>query len=212
MRRHPFSRAVDVAVGVAERALSKARRRMLGTRVDIAPTAVLYHGSRIVTLEREGAIRIGANTHIRGELLVAAHGGSISIGEWCFVGEGTRIWSARAIEIGNRVLVSHDCEIHDWNAHSLDPRRRHAQFRAIVESGHPPELVDVPSAPVRIGDDAWIGFGSAILKGVSIGARSVVAARSLVLEDVPSDVLVAGSPARIIKQLASPGERDAPVA
>jgi acetyltransferase-like isoleucine patch superfamily enzyme len=201
MLQRPFSRAAAIAVNAAERALWQVRRALLSAAVEIDDTAVLYRSARVITPDRARAIRIGAHSHIRGELLVAAHGGSIRIGDWCYVGEGTRIWSAAGIEIGDRVLVSHDCEIHDWNAHSLDARRRHQQFRAIVETGHPPVLPDVAAAPVRIGEDAWIGFGAAILKGVSIGARSVVAARSLVLDDVPSDVLVAGSPARVVKQL-----------
>ncbi|MFK4601456.1 LbetaH domain-containing protein [Bradyrhizobium diazoefficiens] len=45
-------------------------------------------------------IAIGAQSQILGELMTFAHGGEIRIGEWCFVGEGTRIWSAASIEIG----------------------------------------------------------------------------------------------------------------
>ncbi|WP_456654780.1 acyltransferase [Bradyrhizobium sp. JR3.5] len=52
-------------------------------------------------------IVIGDNSVIRGELMTFAHGGEIKIGEWCYIGEGTRIWSAASIEIGNRVLISH---------------------------------------------------------------------------------------------------------
>ena len=57
---------------------------------------------------------------------------------------------------------------------------------------------------MRIGDDVWIGGGSLILKGVSIGDRAIIAARSVVTKDVPADTVVAGNPARIVKQLFSP--------
>lgn len=55
--------------------------------------------------------------------------------------------------------------------------------------------------PVRIGENVWIGAGAIILPGVTIGDRSVVGAGSLVLRDVPPDVVVVGSPARIIRSV-----------
>jgi len=211
--RHRAARAILGCLDAAANAMSSLRRLAVADSALVEQTAVLHPQARIVTLHRESdAIIVGAHTHIRGELLVAAHGGRIRVGNWCYVGDGSRIWSADSIEIGDRVLISHACEIHDWNAHSLDAHRRHEQFRAIVERGHPSQLPDVAAAPIRIGDDAWIGFGSAILKGVTIGPRSVVAARSLVLEDVPADVLVAGSPARVVKRLDAPEDVGHPFA
>jgi acetyltransferase-like isoleucine patch superfamily enzyme len=53
--------------------------------------------------------------------------------------------------------------------------------------------------PVRIGDDAWVGFGAVILKGVEIGRGAVVAAGSVVASDVPEGTVVAGNPARVVK-------------
>eukprot|EP00009_Paramoeba_aestuarina_P017733 CAMPEP_0201539554 /NCGR_PEP_ID=MMETSP0161_2-20130828/70467_1 /ASSEMBLY_ACC=CAM_ASM_000251 /TAXON_ID=180227 /ORGANISM="Neoparamoeba aestuarina, Strain SoJaBio B1-5/56/2" /LENGTH=62 /DNA_ID=CAMNT_0047946961 /DNA_START=592 /DNA_END=780 /DNA_ORIENTATION=+ len=54
---------------------------------------------------------------------------------------------------------------------------------------------------ITIGDDVWIGGGSIVLPGVTIGDRVVIAAGSVVSKDVPSDVVVAGCPARVIKQI-----------
>ena len=56
--------------------------------------------------------------------------------------------------------------------------------------------------PIRIGDDVWIGGGAIVLPGVTIGDRSVIAAGSVVTRDVPPDTLVAGNPARPLRQLA----------
>jgi maltose O-acetyltransferase len=56
---------------------------------------------------------------------------------------------------------------------------------------------------VRIGNNVWIGSGAVILKGVTIGDRAVVGARAVITSDVPSDVVMAGNPARIIKRLGS---------
>jgi acetyltransferase-like isoleucine patch superfamily enzyme len=61
----------------------------------------------------------------------------------------------------------------------------------------------IATAPVKIGAHVWIGFNSIILKGVTIGDRSVVAAGSVVTKDIPADVLVAGNPARVIRSLVA---------
>jgi acetyltransferase-like isoleucine patch superfamily enzyme len=54
--------------------------------------------------------------------------------------------------------------------------------------------------PVIVGNDVWVGAGSFILRGVTIGDGAVVAANSVVTEDVPPYTIVAGSPARAIKK------------
>lgn len=55
--------------------------------------------------------------------------------------------------------------------------------------------------PVTIGEEAWIGAGALILRGVTIGARTVVAAGSVVTEDIPPDTVVAGNPARTVRKI-----------
>ena len=147
-------------------------------------------------------IYIGSKSLIEGELFVFAHGGRISIGESCFVGPGTRVWSAGRIDIGNRVLISHNVNIFDSLTHPLSPRVRHAQFRAIASSGHP-KSIDLAEEPVTIGDDAWIGAGATILKGVSIGACAIVGACAVVTRDVPAATIVAGNPATSIRALTA---------
>ena len=57
-------------------------------------------------------------------------------------------------------------------------------------------------APIRIADKAWLGMNVTVLKGVTIGEGAVVAAGSIVTKDVPPWTLVAGNPARVIKELS----------
>ena len=64
------------------------------------------------------------------------------------------------------------------------------------------ERSNITNAPVYIGEDCWIGGCAVILCGVSIGPRTTVGAGSVVTRDVPSDVLVTGSPARVVRSLA----------
>lgn len=181
------------AVDRVRQALAMMRHRRFAT---FGPGArVLVDGWVLNPQGDPSRIRIGANTVVRGDLFVFPHGGQITIGEWCFIGQQSHVWSAARLTIGNRVLISHQVNIHDTNGHPLDAEQRHRQTRAILTTGHPLDPGDIASAPVTIGDDAWIGFGASILKGVNIGAGAVVAARSLVLKDVEAGAIVGGSPA-----------------
>lgn len=149
-------------------------------------------------------ILIGRNTFVRGELMTFGHGGRIVLGDWCYVGEGTRIWSAASITIGSRVLVSHSVNIFDNLTHPLGASQRHQQTRAILERGHPRELA-LGEQPVTIHDDAWIGAGAFVLRGVTLGQGAIVAAGAVVTKDVPPFSIVAGNPAVIVREL-SPDE------
>jgi acetyltransferase-like isoleucine patch superfamily enzyme len=167
--------------------------------VKILPNAVVSNLS-----QRPNLINVGKDSVIRGELLIHSHAGKISIGESCYVGEGARIWSSDSINIGNRVLISHNVNIHDTDSHSIDAYLRSQHFSAIMTIGHQKEnIFDIKGSPVLIEDDVWIGFNSTILKGVTIGSGSIIAACSVVTKDVPSSVLVAGNPAKIIKTITT---------
>lgn len=163
--------------------------------------SVLYKEAKIINnLKNKEKIRIGNNTHIKGELLTFAHGGEISIGDYCFVGEHSYIWSAKKITIGNRVLIGHQTNIFDNTTHPLDAAARHEEFKQIIETGHPTTL-DLQEEEVVIEDDAWIGASVIILRGVHIGTGAIVGAGSVVTKDVPPYALVAGNPAHVLKQL-----------
>ena len=177
-------------------------RRLRGKPTWVAgPGTSLSSGARILNAgASSNQINVGRNCRVEGELFIFAHGGRISIGDWCFIGPGTRIWSALDLAIGNRVLISHNVNIMDSLTHPLDPKKRHAQFRSILERGHP-KSIDLDEKPVRIGDDAWIGAGASILRGVTIGDGAVVGAGSVVTRDVAAHTLVAGNPSRLVRHL-----------
>jgi acetyltransferase-like isoleucine patch superfamily enzyme len=150
-------------------------------------------------------IVVGRHSRILGELFTFAHGGEIKIGEWCYVGEGSRIWSASSIVIGNRVLISHNANVFDSLTHPLQAAKRHEQIREIFTRGHPREI-SLDESPVKICDDAWIGAGAMVLRGVTVGGGSVVAAGAVVTKDVPAYSIVAGNPAVLIREIP-PNER-----
>jgi acetyltransferase-like isoleucine patch superfamily enzyme len=183
-------------------------RRLLGRPTCVLDRgATLYRSARIRNASgRDAHIRVGSRSMILGELLTFAHGGEIQIGDWCYVGEGTRIWSASRVTIGDRVLIAHNVNIFDSLTHPISARARHKQFRMIVTSGHPKEI-NLGEMPINIASDAWIGANAIILRGVMIGTGGIVGAGAVVTRNVPAYTIVGGNPARPIREL-TPSERE----
>ena len=100
----------------------------------------------------------------------------------------TLIDVAQKVEIKDRVLMAGQVIIFDNNVHSVDYRNRN-------------NLTDKDISPVIIEEDVWIGTRAVILKGVTIGRGSIVAAMSVVTKSVPPYSLVAGNPAKVVKNL-----------
>lgn len=144
-------------------------------------------------------ITIGKHTHIRGYLELFRQGGEIDIGDYCFIGENSRIWSVSSIKIGDRVLISHGVNIHDTISHPIDHIKRHDDYKRILGlSNSKPSDFDTKPEPVVIKNDVWIGFNSIILKGVTVGEGAIIAAGSIVTKDVPNYTIVGGNPAKTI--------------
>lgn len=170
-----------------------------------SPTSKFFPTTRIYNMFNSlESIFVGDYTCVRGELLTFPHAGNITIGDYCYIGEGTRIWSAESIKIGNRVLISHNVNIFDSDTHPIDDyEARHQQFKDIITTGHPRTL-NLREKPVIIEDDVLIACQSIILKGVTIGKGAVIGAGSVVTQNVAPFTLVAGNPARVIRDISPP--------
>jgi acetyltransferase-like isoleucine patch superfamily enzyme len=168
-------------------------------RCEAGPATRFFPPSRVENYGRgRSVIRVGAGCHVHGRLLVFARSGEIAIGDHCFIGEGTEIWSGASVRIGSRVFVAHGVNIHDTSSHSRSARLRHIQFARREDPEFERAMREIRTAPVVIGDDAWIGFNAVVLKGVTVGRGAIVGAASVVTEDVPDFAIVAGNPARRI--------------
>jgi acetyltransferase-like isoleucine patch superfamily enzyme len=150
---------------------------------------------RIVNLGDAKNVVLGKWTWLAGELLVYPHGGRIEVGDHCYIGEGTRIWSLSDVKVGSRVFLSHGVNVHDNDAHSLSAAERHRHFRELVQLGAASFVENVSAGNIEICDDAWIGFNSTILKGVRVGEGAIVGACSTVTRDVAPYTVVVGNPA-----------------
>jgi acetyltransferase-like isoleucine patch superfamily enzyme len=137
----------------------------------------------------------------RGLLRVERFGhGRILIHPEVYIGDDCLISCADSIEIGSFTLIGHGVHIFDNDTHPVDWQARLNDWKSIVDKQKhlKPEIA---KAPVFIGQHVWIGFNSILLKGVTIGSKSVVAAGSVVTKDIPPNVLVAGNPAKVIKEI-----------
>lgn len=167
----------------------------------IASSAKLTDTARINNYKNDKErIQIGEHCLIQGEIFIFAHGGKVEMGNYVFVGEGSRIWSALSVKIGNNVLISHNVNIHDTNSHPLDSKSRKVQSELQLTTGLPANNFGTREAEIVIEDDVWIGFNASIHKGVTIGRGSIIAAGSYVFNDVPQYSLVKGNPGKVVAQ------------
>jgi acetyltransferase-like isoleucine patch superfamily enzyme len=164
--------------------------------VEIAPrTRLAWRKIRFV----DGCtLSIGDGSIVEAAIVFDRAGGAVRIGKRTFIGSSTLV-CAEKIDVGDDVLISWGCTVVDHNSHSLawkDRSRDVAEWYQGRKDWNP-----VDRAAVRIGDKAWIGFNAIILKGVSIGEGAIVGAGAVVTRDVPPFTIVAGNPARPIREL-----------
>jgi acetyltransferase-like isoleucine patch superfamily enzyme len=111
--------------------------------------------------------------------------GRITIGDFVALSPGVRLKSATSVTIGDACVIAENVYITD------------ADWHGIYERIYPPGEM----APVTIGNNVWISDGATVLKGVTIGDNSIVAAGAVVTSDVPRDTIVGGIPAKPIRRL-----------
>lgn len=164
---------------------------------------VLFVGDTYVRSYEYGAIVIGDRTKfvsgtrnnlvglMNPTVICACQGAKIVIGHDSGF-SSVVIHSVKNVSVGNYVKVGGNVRIFDHDFHPVEWERR-----------RPPEQgVFTRAKEIVIGDDVFIGTNAIILKGAKIGDRSVIAAGSVVVGiDAPSDSLIAGNPARVVKAL-----------
>lgn len=126
--------------------------------------------------------------------ICVAKGATLKIGDWSGISGGC-IWATESITIGSYVNIGANTIIMDGDMHSTDWRQRHNERSSSTPT-------PFKHRPIVIADDVWIGANCIILKGVSIGARTIIGAGSVVTKDIPADCIAAGNPATVIKSRA----------
>ncbi|MEY2511833.1 MAG: hypothetical protein QOE26_2596 [Verrucomicrobiota bacterium] len=157
---------------------------------------------RFLRNREEGAVKLG-------DYVSCYAGCSFSLGVKgrCTVGDftlmnGALVMAEERIEIGSHCLISWNVGIADSDFHPLAPAQRIIDAHALAPffKDRPPRP-KLRTLPVIISDNVWIGMNAIILKGVTIGENSVVAAGAVVTKSVPANVVVAGNPAVVVRDV-----------
>lgn len=111
--------------------------------------------------------------------------GRVTIGDCVLMSPGSRISASDEIIVGDGTMLANGAYVTDSDWHTIHDRT--------IRAPGP--------TPVHIGCNVWLGDHATVLKGVTIGDNSVVAARAVVTRDVPANVVVAGNPARVVREL-----------
>ncbi len=189
--------------------LQHTRVRRMGVQARIARTTRLARGfgvSFLVAPEERCYVEIGEEGSFNGRITFEARTGKVSIGDRCYVGAITIICRS-GVTIGDDVAIAWGTMLYDHDSHSPDWRQRLPSLRHFhdyYDRADCYETIDwthVRTAPIVIGDRAWIGSDALILKGVTIGEGAIVGARSVVTRDVAPYTIVAGNPARVVREL-----------
>lgn len=160
-------------------------------------------GRTVIHIDKKGALRFGENVEINSRFSANLVGmtnptvfqcignGSIHIGDNS--GCSSTVFSSRcSITIGSNVKIGGNVRIFDHDYHPLDYRERRNIY--LPDTG-------LPSYPVIIGNNVFIGTNALILKGVNIGDRSIIGAGAVVsIKNIPADSLVVGNPAKIVRK------------
>ncbi|RWK60432.1 MAG: acyltransferase [Mesorhizobium sp.] len=173
---------------IAERKLQKRCALSIG-----AGTKISY---RNLGQRPPAALTVGEGSIFQATIISDRENSIISVGNNTFVGN-SRLVCAEEISIGNNVLISWGCTIVDHNSHSTDWTKRETDVREWHFNRK--DWSHVKIGKVRISDNAWIGFNSIILKGVTIGEGAIVGAGSVVTKNVEPFTIVAGNPARVLQ-------------
>ena len=158
---------------------------------------------RFLRNREEGAVKLGDYVSCyAGCSFSLGQKGRATVGDFTLM-NGALVMAEELIEIGSYCLISWNVGIADSDFHPSDPAQRRIDAHALAPyyKDRPPRP-PIRTAPVRIADNVWIGMNAVILKGVTIGENSVVAAGSVVSKNVAPNTVVAGNPAVVVKELA----------
>ena len=152
--------------------------------------------------KKNPGLRLGNHITLQSSALATEENGYIEIGDFSYL-SGATLVATTSIIIGKYVYIAGGVTIVDSDFHPLDPAERLRDTVIISPAGRKINRPAFESAPVIIEDDVWIGYNATILKGVTIGAGSIIQPGAVVLRNVPPRSVVYGNPAQIqVKEYA----------
>ncbi|MGI9205087.1 MAG: acyltransferase [Woeseiaceae bacterium] len=192
--------AARLASAFAPPYLARDYLALFGPNPYIDPQAVLHHGDldiqqqvfvadRVIIYQAAagGRVTLSPNVNIlRDCVLETGQGGSITVGRDTYLHPRCQLMAYKGdISIGSHVAMAPGCALYAYN-HGAKPDELIKRQPLTTRGG------------IRVDDGAWIGFGVIVLDGVTIGEGAIVGAGAVVTEDIPSNAIAVGNPAKVI--------------
>lgn len=156
---------------------------------------------RFLKSKHAGALKFGKHDSVyAGCSFSLGENGRVTVGDFTLL-NGALVMCEDKIDIGSHCLISWNVGIADSDFHPLEPAQRIMDAHALAPyfEKRPPRP-KLKTASVKISDNVWIGMNAVILKGVTVGENSVVAAGAVVTKSVEANVVVAGNPAQVVRR------------
>lgn len=162
----------------------------LETERQLVKALLLEYNQSTAALERQATLRkilggIGEGSQIESPFH-CVYGQNIYIGDHVFINVHCAILDCNEVRIGHHVMIGPYVQIYT-PAHDLRAAERIQGWEV--------------AQPISIGENVWIGGGAILLPGVKVGRNAVVGAGAVVSRDVPANTVVAGNPARVIREI-----------
>ncbi|MRS65529.1 acyltransferase [Larkinella terrae] len=169
--------------------------------VNIGSNVSIY-GKIIFRVDKTAQVTIGNNVIFRSSTrsnfagickytsIFVGKNATLTIGDFSGF-SGVSIYCSKEISIGSYCILGVNSNVWDTDFHPLDYKLRRTQLDGAGQS------------PIRIENDVFVGGNSTLLKGVTIGSRSIIGTSSVVTKSIPADQIWAGNPARYIRQVAN---------
>jgi acetyltransferase-like isoleucine patch superfamily enzyme len=155
----------------------------------------------------DGMLFLGAGVQLQ-----IRRGARVRVGRWVWIGHGTKIRCHEGeVSIGDKTVLGQECTISAYQHVSIGEQCILADRVMLIDFDHNVAEVERPirhqgiyKRDVRVGSNVWIGHAAQIMRGVSVGDNAIVGAGAVVTRDVPSNAVVAGVPARVIRMREEP--------
>lgn len=152
-------------------------------------------------VERQKALLHNIIGEIKGNIVITApfycdYGKNISVGNNFYSNHNCTVLDAAKVSFGNNVFIAPNC-VFTTAGHAIDAEQRAAGLEIAL--------------PIRIGDNVWIGANVIVLPGITIGDNTVIGAGSVVNKDIPSNVMAAGNPCKILREITEKDKEKYPL-
>lgn len=172
-------------IGWLRAELMIASMKARGRKIKVGNRPIFWRGRPTIAVY--GSLTVGNDWKMFGlpypGRITIEPGAEIRAGDNFGLNYGVEIYAAKSITMGDNTMIGDMVTIYDTDFHRID-------------EGSDPRV-----APVTIGDNVWLGRGALILPGVTIGDHSIVAAGAVVTKDVAARTVVAGNPARVVREI-----------